>query len=259
MRGATISILSMSSNGIISIHAPHAGRDSPPKNWGQGKGISIHAPHAGRDKFSNTFPPVPTDFNPRAPCGARLDSARHTCRPYYFNPRAPCGARPVDSAFIRWMAIFQSTRPMRGATTTLLSGGGSTSYFNPRAPCGARLFAKPMMALSLEFQSTRPMRGATPIYLIVAGCHAISIHAPHAGRDAIYAKAVKRRHLFQSTRPMRGATDTADTAAIRQRHFNPRAPCGARQLGPRRKGRRSGISIHAPHAGRDAGPQPHHR
>ena len=207
MRGATISILSMSSNGIISIHAPHAGRDSPPKNWGQGKGISIHAPHAGRDKFSNTFPPVPTDFNPRAPCGARLDSARHTCRPYYFNPRAPCGARPVDSAFIRWMAIFQSTRPMRGATTTLLSGGGSTSYFNPRAPCGARLFAKPMMALSLEFQSTRPMRGATPIYLIVAGCHAISIHAPHAGRDW------NVRFLVSSS---------CD--------FNPRAPCGARHL-----------------------------
>ena len=228
MRGATISILSMSSNGIISIHAPHAGRDSPPKNWGQGKGISIHAPHAGRDKFSNTFPPVPTDFNPRAPCGARLDSARHTCRPYYFNPRAPCGARPVDSAFIRWMAIFQSTRPMRGATTTLLSGGGSTSYFNPRAPCGARLFAKPMMALSLEFQSTRPMRGATPIYLIVAGCHAISIHAPHAGRDidclrhapfqsiSIHAPHAGRDkemfffleiiQKFQSTRPMRGAT-----------------------------------------------------
>ena len=138
MRGATISILSMSSNGIISIHAPHAGRDSPPKNWGQGKGISIHAPHAGRDKFSNTFPPVPTDFNPRAPCGARLDSARHTCRPYYFNPRAPCGARPVDSAFIRWMAIFQSTRPMRGATNPRRPSGQQCSYFNPRAPCGAR-------------------------------------------------------------------------------------------------------------------------
>ena len=162
MRGATISILSMSSNGIISIHAPHAGRDSPPKNWGQGKGISIHAPHAGRDKFSNTFPPVPTDFNPRAPCGARLDSARHTCRPYYFNPRAPCGARPVDSAFIRWMAIFQSTRPMRGATLTALPNVRWRHNFNPRAPCGARRSTSEFqLIISVRFQSTRPMRGAT--------------------------------------------------------------------------------------------------
>ena len=160
MRGATISILSMSSNGIISIHAPHAGRDSPPKNWGQGKGISIHAPHAGRDKFSNTFPPVPTDFNPRAPCGARLDSARHTCRPYYFNPRAPCGARPVDSAFIRWMAIFQSTRPMRGATLRP-PHRPRCQFISIHAPHAGRDTAEDGALVTFE----------------------ISIHAPHAGRD----------------------------------------------------------------------------
>ena len=33
-----------------------------------------------------------------------------------FNPRAPCGARPVRKAVRFLKTIFQSTRPMRGAT-----------------------------------------------------------------------------------------------------------------------------------------------
>ena len=36
----------------------------------------------------------------------------------YFNPRAPCGARPFQTVTIQQgVYLFQSTRPMRGATT----------------------------------------------------------------------------------------------------------------------------------------------
>ena len=57
-----------------------------------------------------------SNFNPRAPCGARPVWIRIEIAIHDFNPRAPCGARP--------------TPPNRRKA--------STGDFNPRAPCGAR-------------------------------------------------------------------------------------------------------------------------
>ena len=57
------------------------------------------------------------------------------------------------------------------------------------------------------FQPTRPLRGATP--LAFTACHS--------------------RALFQPTRPLRGATCLTRLGSTGKLHFNPRAPCGARQ------------------------------
>ena len=100
-----------------------------------------------------------------------------------FNPRAPCGARPRDLLARRPIRVFQSTRPVRGATlddlqpykTVKISihapragrdgaeqvGYSSTHDFNPRAPCGARPGQLKTVLESFIFQSTRPVRGAT--------------------------------------------------------------------------------------------------
>ena len=60
-----------------------------------GQHISIHAPHAGSDSAA-VFSAVPwPDFNPRSPCGER---------------------RYVSHMSVRHQR-FQSTLPMRGATT----------------------------------------------------------------------------------------------------------------------------------------------
>ena len=78
-----------------------------------------------------------------------------------FNPRAPCGARPASARSTSIWDLFQSTRPVRGATmdmtllqyTSIVSIHApragrdvapvthprDSSRFNPRAPCGARL------------------------------------------------------------------------------------------------------------------------
>ena len=80
----------------------------------------------------------------------------------------------------------------------------------------------------------------------------ISIHAPLAGRDRLLSLSISTGETFQSTRPLRGAT------VVQQRHvphlvchFNPRAPCGARQRVTVTVPAAAGISNHAPLAGRD--------
>ena len=79
--------------------------------------ISIHAPLAGRDLWAGSQTRSQSDFNPRAPCGARRAMPRSTQgKTLNFNPRAPCGARPLLSRVVLASFLFQSTRPLRGAT-----------------------------------------------------------------------------------------------------------------------------------------------
>ena len=128
--------------------------------------------------------------------------------------------------YVAW--VFQSTRPMRGATLTRTVIGGRALHFNPRAPCGARqqraVRCRDRRAISIH----APHAGRDGASREPAAISAISIHAPHAGRDLFLARV---------------AGAPAD--------FNPRAPCGARQQRAVRCRDRRAISIHAPHAGRD--------
>ena len=168
------------------------------------------------------------NFNPRTPCGVRHLGQRRTdhrrpisihaplagCDTAYFiaaasflnfNPRTPCGVRPTGSFFFANTLLFQSTHPLRGATTVILS-----------------------IARLLEFQSTHPLRGATFLVLLRVEYVAISIHAPLAGCDLHDRRALsaagnfnprtpcgvrpgmdsppRRSWIFQSTHPLRGAT-----------------------------------------------------
>ena len=149
------------------------------------------------------------NFNPRAPCGARHGRRADHQLYRHFNPRAPCGARPrmhrqlsLPSIFQStrpvWGATdraqnprslamtFQSTRPVWGATSANPSAENPSTDFNPRAPCGARLATYTSGAWGKVFQSTRPVWGATLLHLhLTAKPKRISIHAPRVGRDGI--------------------------------------------------------------------------
>ena len=211
-----------------SIQAPRVGRDyvSPIRTacqkrfqstrpvWGatgsippgeHNRCVSIHAPRVGRDTLSPPTPKRSTSFNPRAPCGARLDISID------------------DTAVLE----FQSTRPVWGATGQEVGWRNASSRFNPRAPCGARLVAKPSPGGLARFQSTRPVWGATWMIQLYTGLElfqstrpvwgataalvlgevaiGVSIHAPRVGRDG-----------------------TACRSSAYKSRFNPRAPCGAR-------------------------------
>ena len=145
----------------ISIHAPLAGRDFEPLRVVLRVEISIHAPLAGRDLIPRAACFFIAYFNPRAPCGARLALVLHGSQILEISIHAPLAGRDrLTSGRLLPTSLFQSTRPLRGAT--LLTG------------------IAPGMCL---FQSTRPLRGATGGGCLLADGHAISIHAPLAGRD----------------------------------------------------------------------------
>ena len=154
-------------------------------------------------------PPLSSDFNPRAPCGARR--VRRHCPIFgtaFQSTRPMRGATlfaPVNGGKRK---RFQSTRPMRGATPDpVLSLCRFLTYFNPRAPCGARRARPPLAAPGRRnFNPRAPCgarrgraQGPPPL-------ERISIHAPHAGRDLFAPVNGGKRKRFQSTRPMRGAT-----------------------------------------------------
>ena len=147
--------------------------------------ISIHAPHTGRD-----WPP----FN-------RSPSANT-----HFNPRAPYGARPPPFPLRRCTGIFQSTRPIRGATSRKPPPRctSSISIHAPHTGRDPRIFA--MYATHSAFQSTRPIRGATPIEPLPQFVRAhFNPRAPYGARlGATYPRLLAK--AFQSTRPIRGAT-----------------------------------------------------
>ena len=104
------------------------------------------------------------------------------------------------------MSLFQSTRPIRGATDDDGKNASNKVYFNPRAPYGARQAEDSIYRVLMQFQSTRPIRGATASARNCSPNHSISIHAPHTGRDG-----------------------SMDYDERERRDFNPRAPYGARQ------------------------------
>ena len=116
MRGATQSSHVRSLRDRISIHAPHAGSDGTDVVVPLKLKISIHAPHAGSDTKTAKIEKDKDDFNPRSPCGERLNVIEATGSRLDFNPRSPCGERHLIKKYNLQAIEFQSTLPMRGAT-----------------------------------------------------------------------------------------------------------------------------------------------
>ncbi len=172
-------------------------------------GISIHAPHAGCDK------------------GARYGASRASGISIHA-PHAGCDY--LASSIQTPTHVFQSTHPMRGATSIFIGPFFSTQYFNPRTPCGVR---PPRASRSYNFWSyfnPRTPCGVRPHDVDDAGNRVIiSIHAPHAGCDLSPRRRKRRPLRFQSTHPMRGATPVFLVSKPSQENFNPRTPCGVRR------------------------------
>ena len=158
------------------------------------------------------------------------------------------GRDPTTKGYLCFGCGFQSTRPMRGATLTDedANSSGGVSIHAPHAG--------------------RDSGGKATVTT-----HDVSIHAPHAGRDVRKQYEGTAQWSFNPRAPCGARLSTLCLFSCRQR-FNPRAPCGARPLRTSRTEKdlsfnprapcgarhwsthqftRKGVSIHAPHAGRD--------
>ena len=126
------------------------------------------------------------------PCGARQCHAVRALRNHLFQSTRPMrGATQDGVIYDSWNSEFQSTRPARGATPRLPREMRTSRYFNPRAPRGAR-----------------HADGS-----FVPDANGISIHAPREGRDMQTAALSRTPTAFQSTRPARGATASPRSAS----------------------------------------------
>ena len=105
--------------------------------------------------------------------------------------------------------VFQSTRPIRGATIPkVVHTAPPIMSFQSTRPIRGATIRRCFCKSPSRFQSTRPIRGATSV---------------------TWSKLVPLG--FQSTRPIRGATSRQTIYnEIRRGDFNPRAPYGARHL-----------------------------
>ena len=149
-----------------------------------------------------------TNFNPRAPCGARPFTAQHQkFVTEDFNPRAPCGARLTAFVAKRSSALFQPTRPLRGATAKHSADAPPTNAFQPTRPLrGATISSAATIPNIPYFNPRAPCGARQSVQARYRKANVISTHAPLAGRDE------------KVCLPVRAFVN-----------FNPRAPCGARR------------------------------
>ena len=200
----------------------------------------------GRRHIPSRCPPLIADFNPRLPCGRRpFQDAEH------FNPRLPCGRRLDVRCNYYDDKSFQSTPPLREATSSSVRAISHFCNFNPRLPCGRRRHTYAPFSIRLDFNPRLPC-GRRPVYKLHQRCDAqISIHASLAGGDC------SSWTFFESISisihaSLAGGDYTRSLAGYRSSHFNPRLPCGRRPSSSSLGGGAEVISIHASLAGGDA-------
>ena len=152
---------------------------------------------------------------------------------------------------------FQSTHPMRGATTVtdhadplfeisihaphagcdFCSGGEgmpSAAFQSTHPMRGATASWRSPSSSFRRFQSTHPMRGATLLFKTFSfSAVDFNPRTPCGVRRSTSQKNVSAKP-FQSTHPMRGATCRPIDYGVGFGYFNPRTPCGVRLFHPPR-------------------------
>ena len=214
--------------------------------------ISIHAPRVGSDATPSCGTTTEDYFNPRSPCGERLDGAPLVVRGWEFqstlpvwgatrqpmmvpgslrnfNPRSPCGERRGNCGRWPYNGAISIHAPRVGSDC----GGKmpwkeSTNDFNPRSPCGERQLIRCELSELLS----------------------ISIHAPRVGSDSDLLPS-KHRHRCISIHAPRVGSDSCLCDIGFQRPISIHAPRVGSDYFASTPNRFNAISIHAPRVGSD--------
>ena len=154
--------------------------------------------------------------------------------------------RPYTSS-PKYSLLFQSTLPLRGATSVLLM----RSNFNPHSPCGERPGLSAGAGGTIAISIHTPLAGSDSEMRDENTFANISIHTPLAGSDRRCVAPTRMTcdfnpHspcgerprvwgsprfsvVFQSTLPLRGATMGVRRWFLWRLNFNPHSPCGERR------------------------------
>nr|DAW01861.1 MAG TPA: hypothetical protein [Caudoviricetes sp.] len=123
---------------VVSIHALLAECDHRILNVRRIRAVSIHALLAECDKVAGGPRRGSWSFNPRTPCGVRLDS-RHRRRPgdafqstHSLRSATPVPGRPFPFPVVSIHALLAE------CDKTSISRSRLLRCFNPRTPCGVR-------------------------------------------------------------------------------------------------------------------------
>ena len=161
LRGATVTTLCVKAIAIISIHAPLAGCDDkmlrrvyklyifqsthPLRgatlyggNGRGGRGISIHAPLAGCDGLRMQYNIIAVHFNPRTPCGVRRTDGSTTTPPTSFQSTHPLRGATSSQFILKYYPGISIHAPLAGCDGLYSAGRDVHRDFNPRTPCGVR-------------------------------------------------------------------------------------------------------------------------
>ena len=252
----------------ISIHTPLAGSDEAGAAvLVKADVISIHTPLAGSDsllcgryqynKFQSTLPlrgatQIITIYTSqeKIPIHTPLAGSDHagTARKgwaLYFNPHSPCGERLAFCFNRPHSSIFQSTLPLRGATSRLLRSIRVPKYFNPHSPCGERRH-RTRSTTHLLISIHTPLAGSDAMpELFVRDRLRISIHTPLAGSDTGAVESIEIQGISIHT-PLAGSDGSTAPCVARRKYFNPHSPCGERLLPCVADGMRTYFNPHSP-------------
>ena len=145
--------------------------------------ISIHAPRVGSDIIWATLFRHPGNFNPRSPCGERLNEQIMSRPVSDFNPRSPCGERPKANAKQSESKTISIHAPRVGSDAFEKCSYKGKCDFNPRSPCGERRTAARASPTRAYFNPRSPCGERPRGGLLLSAGFRISIHAPRVGSD----------------------------------------------------------------------------
>ena len=215
------------------------------------------------------------NFNPRTPCGVRLDIVEAQTVNVLISIHAPlAGCDCRKSVAKRLARVFQSTHPLRGATRPARSpyDAGNISihaplagcdcrirkaamirnYFNPRTPCGVRLVCGVGCPTPSNFNPRTPCGVRLRVIHNLILAVLISIHAPLAGCDPS-GRASRDLRRISIHAPLAGC-DILRIVKKEIRNISIHAPLAGCDSAVRCVAVEKDISIHAPLAGCDGLP-----
>ena len=217
----------------ISIHAPRAGSDGNLRlHCPLHCQISIHAPRAGSDPSLLLVQGGLTHISIHAPrAGSDAPTAPICSMRAAFQSTLPVrGATSTAIVGMRWQTIFQSTLPVRGATARTRSVCSVWYYFNPRSPCGERRRTVWVQHTEIAISIHAPRAGSDVYRFLGWSTLFISIHAPRAGSDKWLTCLSGGGDNFNPRSPCGERRDmSVNGASSPNDYFNPRSPCGERQ------------------------------